>query len=209
MRTNVENEMTKDKNIIIISFLKKCIEHINLKHEVNMCLFQPGLEPLSLIGKTEQEILTELHNNIIIMLTEFNSSGNISLSSEAFKPFFGIDMNSLKKIATKLIGLLPFAQLMDEELEEQFIIIDAYNNVNNILNGISYNMLTNYLKEFLVLLQDFQDFSITSKQISETSFLNITSSQSASNYFRIMCKDAFYCTIADAVIANNINENIR
>lgn len=211
MSTNIEQEMPKDKTTLLISFLKQCVEFINSKYGVNMCLYQPGLEPLSLIEKKEQEILAELHNNIVIMLCKFNFSGSISLSDWDFKPFFGVEKDELKKIAGRLVALLPITQLKDDEFEKQLIAIEAKNHVNEILDGISQNMLASFIKEYYVLFKDFQNFTITTEKTSDNSTVAMASSQTLSNYFRIMYKDNSncYCTIADAITDNQVQKGAR
>ncbi|MDE6292322.1 MAG: hypothetical protein K2L98_01430, partial [Bacilli bacterium] len=63
---------TDQDSLETISLLKKAIELLNERFGINICLNQPGLEPLSIIGKTETEIIDELKKKIFLMFLEYS-----------------------------------------------------------------------------------------------------------------------------------------
>ncbi len=189
--------------------LKNILEILNSELNVNMCLFQPGIEPLSVIGKNETEIITELRNNIILIFSKYYKTKQIPMNNYACKKLFGLEREELIRLAGRISVLIPVMDCSscDEEFSQMTFINEASIYLEKELNKICSNMIDNYLAELIFLLQDFENFTITEKQTIENGMIHttrISSPQMISQLFRIFYNGNknCYCTIAGAIKDN-------
>lgn len=194
-------------NFSIVNLLKQLIERINTEYDVNMRLFQPGIEPLSIIGKTEKEIILELENNIVKISSNFSQSKVIPINDYECQTIFALKQDELKKLMERISSLSSIVNCssQDEEFSKMPFVEEANAFVNKEINEICLRMLLNYLKELIILIKEFEKFTITTAQ-EDNMIWTISSPQTASQLFRIYYKDCpdCYCTIADA-----IRDNVR
>ncbi len=189
--------------------LKSILEIINTEFNVNMCLFQPGIEPLSVIGKTETDILTELRNNIILIFSKYYKTKQVSMNNYGCKKIFGLECEELIKLAGRISTLIPVkdCSIYDEQFSQMPFIREASIYLEEELNKICSNMIGNYLTELTILLEEFNNFATTEEQEIESDMIHttsISSPQMTSQLFRIFYKGNknCYCTIADAIYDN-------
>lgn len=192
-----------------IKILKLMLEMVNTELNVNMCLFQPEIEPLSVIDKNETEIITELRNNIILIFSRYYKTKQISMNNYACKQLFGLECEELIKLAGRISVLIPVidCSIHDEEFSQMTFIKEANIYLEKELNRICSNMIGNYLAELTLLLKNFKNFKITEKQAIENDMIHtthISSPQMPSQLFRIFNNDSknCYCTIAGAIHDN-------
>lgn len=196
----------KNANLILIKIIKSFAEAINFNFDVDMRLYQPGIEPLSVLGKEEEVILFELQKNLILILNRLNDENSISLPGFAFHSFFGVSPTELKKLSARLKALIPLTQLQDAEFAKSSLYAEALNQKEAILNSITENMLLSYVKEGVMLVLDLKG-NTQSKQTQKDGW-NVSSPKSLSTFFRIFHKNSnnCYCSVIDAIEDNRDKE---
>lgn len=198
--------MSTINNNELIKVLKCIVESLNANYDINMNLHQPSIESLSIIGKSDDEIIDELKNNITaIMLNFVNYKEKFSpLDFQKTINLFRVNEEEFTKFARKISALIPVINYskQDKEFSELSLVSEAIGIVNEILDLLFHNMIISYCSELVILYNDFVNYSVT---ISETGF-SISSSQTISRFFDIKYKekDVMYCTIRGA-IEDNLN----
>ena len=158
---------TDQDSLETISLLKKAIELLNERFGINICLNQPGLEPLSIIGKTETEIIDELKKKIFLMFLEYSKQENIPLDDRTIKNLLGgLSRESIMTIAKRFAVLAPVIDYsnQDEEFDNLPFMDGVYGYIQEVLANICSNMLDGYLLEFKTLLQEFLSDSVPTKK---------------------------------------------
>lgn len=192
-----------------IELLKLMIEAINTEINVNMCLFQPGIEPLNIVGKSVNEILSELRFNLIVIFSKYCNQKTVFMNDNACKKIYGLECEELLKLAERINVLISVINISKQD--EKFSKISFVNDIGlyteKELNKICSNMIQNYLMELKNLIEDFQKFTITENQCYDAGMFcttRISSPQMTSQLFRIFYNGNpnCYCTIADAIQDN-------
>lgn len=197
----------------ILNITKTLIEILNMVYtncHVDMALYQPGLEPLSVIGKSEIEIITKLKTNILTMFSRYSNTKETHMRNKECQNFFGLECDALIKLAERVTSLMPVIiySKKDEEFAKMPFVKESNEFVEKKLNEICIDMLVNYIRESFILTNDYMDYTwTTDTQESENGEKNIvetSSPQRLSKLFRIFYEGDknCYCTIADAIRSN-------
>lgn len=149
-------------------------------YELDFRLYQPGICELSLKDKEKEQIAISLRNNIINMLNEvFYNRFDKNYS----KDIFGCEYAEAKKIAQKLIPLIPIIKGDYSFSKEASLLFD------DSINQICINFLDRGITELNRLLTNYFNYS-KDKEMSKDLM--------TSNLFVFYYKDEGYNNIIDA-----------
>lgn len=154
-------------NLAIIRLLRKAIELLNERYGINICLNQPGLEPLSIIGKTDNDIIDELKKNVFLKFLDFSKQGSIPLDDKTIKNLLGgLSRDTIMVIAKRFAVLSPIIDYsnQDEDFDKLPFMDEVYEYIQEILTNICSHMLDGYLLEFKMLFQEFLSTSTSTKK---------------------------------------------
>lgn len=149
------------------------------------------------------------------MLSRFNKEKKVPLKSVLCKKFFGYEPNEIMQIADRFALLCPTIDYFkqDKEFSEGLSvdITKLKEFIDEKLNVICSKMLDSYLVECEQLVQDFLNYKVSvvvDVSVADMS-LCISSPQTISQLFRIFYKynKKCYCTIADAILDNQEQQN--
>lgn len=197
-----------DKNQVIlelVKFLKDITNDVYTNYNVDMRLYQPGLEPLSIIGKSETEIVAELKMDLFAIFSRYSKIKKTNMKNVDCQKFYGLECDALIKLAERITALMPIinCSINDEEFANMSFIKESKEYVEQNINAICIDMLLNFIRESFILVTDFQNFTIATT-MTDSESVSITSPQTLSQSFRIFYEgdSQCYCTIADAIRSN-------
>ncbi len=199
----------EETTLSLVKSLQELLNWVYAHYNVDLKLYQPGLEPLSVIGKTEIEIIAELKKNIFLIFSRFSKTKRTNMRNWACKNFFGLESDALVQLAERITALVPVVNCFknDKEFSDMPFVRESCEYIEKNMHDICINMIINYIKEFTILISDFQNFTTTatmSNSIDNLIIDEITSPQTLSRLFRIFYEgdNQCYCTIADAIRSN-------
>lgn len=207
--------MKIDKTKLGVELLRGRVQAIYEKTNVDMRLFQPGIEPLSVIDKSKEEIICELKVNIIKIFEGFSKSNYIPLNNEECLKLFGTDNEELKKLSERILSSYHVVKcsINDEEFSNDPAVQCIQKYFNEKTDEICNRMLSTCLIEFDMLREDYENYGTMCSNFvvkkDEAISVSVSTPQHLSKYFRIFYKDddTCYCTIADAINSNKRKED--
>lgn len=179
-----------------ITTLNEFVNHIYLNYNVNMKLSMPGLEPLSIIEKSDRQIYSLLEKNVFEILKKLNNCEEIPLEETEYKKFFGFSKREFDIASAIILKVESLKGKNDLCSRERNIIKFADNTLEHIISRIVMVHMT----EFLKLFQDFEDNKFTSSE-----------ERVSAKYFIITDKDGNrkYLTIGEAVRRNEELKKVK
>jgi hypothetical protein len=111
-------------NLVLVKYLKACIEMIHSEYEVDMLLKQPGFVPISVIGQEDKVIAKELANNALIILNSINPNNfQLGYFETMRKPYIH-EWLKLLGIANNTEEVIEFmGKTIDMKLQELYLLM--------------------------------------------------------------------------------------
>ena len=193
-----------------VSLIKIIIEEIYSESDIEMRFSQLGLEPLSVINKDEKEIVEELENNIVKMLSHVSKLKQTEIKK--YSNFFcDNDNDKLIEVSKRITSLMPLVNYSKENSTFSRIefVEQANEYVKNTLDTLCSILLCSYMMDCMFLYDDYKNYKELLTE-SEESITSIGSSSTISRYFDIISKNGeCYQNMADAINANEEAKKLK